>query len=54
MKLRLLKIISLNFVVAMEDEEILFNWSKEICKYRLHYLFERKAKNFQIHKKHLD
>ncbi|MFJ5717512.1 DEAD/DEAH box helicase family protein [Neobacillus sp. NPDC093127] len=35
----------LNFDVAKEDEEILFYWTKEICEYRLHYHFERKAKN---------
>ncbi|WML56022.1 DEAD/DEAH box helicase family protein [Neobacillus sp. PS2-9] len=40
---------SLNFDVAKADEEILFNWTKEICEYRLHYHFERKAKNFQTH-----
>jgi hypothetical protein len=34
---------SLNFDVLAEDEEILFNWTKEICEYRLHYHFERKA-----------
>jgi superfamily II DNA or RNA helicase/HKD family nuclease len=34
----------LNFDVAPEDEEILYNWTKEICEYRLHYHFERKAK----------
>jgi superfamily II DNA or RNA helicase/HKD family nuclease len=42
-------IFKLNFDVAMEDEEILFNWTKEICEYRLHYHFERKAKNYQTH-----
>lgn len=35
----------LNFYVAPEDEEILYNWTKEICEYRLHYHFERKAIN---------
>jgi superfamily II DNA or RNA helicase/HKD family nuclease len=35
----------LNFDVAPEDEEILYNWTKEICEYRLHYHFERKAIN---------
>lgn len=35
----------LNFDVAKEHEEILFYWTKEICEYRLHYHFERKAKN---------
>jgi hypothetical protein len=33
----------LNFDVAPEDEEILYDWTKEICEYRLHYHFERKA-----------
>jgi superfamily II DNA or RNA helicase/HKD family nuclease len=33
----------LNFDVAREDEEILYDWTKEICEYRLHYHFERKA-----------
>lgn len=33
----------LNFDVAPEDEDILYNWTKEICEYRLHYHFERKA-----------
>lgn len=33
----------LNLDVAPEDEEILYNWTKEICEYRLHYHFERKA-----------
>ncbi|MCM3691491.1 DEAD/DEAH box helicase family protein [Neobacillus niacini] len=35
----------LNFDVALDDEEILYNWTKEICEYRLHYHFERKASN---------
>lgn len=33
----------LNFDVAPADEEILYDWTKEICEYRLHYHFERKA-----------
>ncbi|MHC0038806.1 DEAD/DEAH box helicase family protein [Pseudoneobacillus sp. C159] len=37
-------LFSLNFNVLPEDEEILHNWTKEICEYRLHYHFERKAK----------
>ncbi|MBT2728567.1 DEAD/DEAH box helicase family protein [Bacillus sp. ISL-75] len=40
-------VFRLNFDVAKVDEEILFNWTKEICEYRLHYHFERKAKNPQ-------
>lgn len=39
----------LNFDVSKEDEETLFNWTKEICEYRLHYHFERKARNPQTH-----
>ncbi|WP_286228511.1 DEAD/DEAH box helicase family protein [Neobacillus mesonae] len=35
----------LNFKVITEDEDILYAWTKEICEYRLHYHFERKAKN---------
>jgi superfamily II DNA or RNA helicase/HKD family nuclease len=37
-------IFSLNFDVIPEDNEILYNWTKEITEYRLHYHFERKAK----------
>ncbi|WML44344.1 hypothetical protein RCG20_00010 [Neobacillus sp. PS3-40] len=36
-------LFTLNFDVAEEDEKILFQWTKEICKYRLHYHFERKV-----------
>jgi len=32
------------FDVLPEDQEIVFNWTKQICEYRLHYHFERKAK----------
>lgn len=32
------------FDVRPEDEEIVFNWTKQICEYRLHAHFERKAK----------
>nr|WP_263327092.1 DEAD/DEAH box helicase family protein [Neobacillus sp. Marseille-Q6967] len=38
-------IFTFNFDVANEDEEPLYKWTKEICEYRLHYHFERKAKN---------
>lgn len=38
-------VFSLNFDILKEDEAILFNWTKEICEYRLHYHFERKAKS---------
>jgi superfamily II DNA/RNA helicase len=42
-------VFKLYFNVSREDEEILYNWTKEICEYRLHYHFERKAKNPQTH-----
>ncbi|MDR7236521.1 DEAD/DEAH box helicase family protein [Neobacillus drentensis] len=42
-------IFKLNFEVLNEDEKVLYNWTKEICEYRLHYHFERKARNPQIH-----
>jgi superfamily II DNA or RNA helicase/HKD family nuclease len=35
-------VFSLNFSIAKEDEEILYQWTKEICEYRLHVYFERK------------
>ncbi|MBV7504777.1 hypothetical protein KW850_05795 [Bacillus sp. sid0103] len=38
----------LNLEVAKEEEISLFNWTKEICEYRLHYHFERKGKNFLV------
>jgi hypothetical protein len=38
-------IFKLNFDVLKEDEATVFNWTKEICEYRLHYHYERKAKN---------
>ncbi|WP_066309416.1 DEAD/DEAH box helicase family protein [Bacillus sp. FJAT-29814] len=41
-------LFTLNFNVMKEDEDILFQWTREICEYRLHYHFERKAKNPQI------
>ncbi|OCA81263.1 DEAD/DEAH box helicase family protein [Pseudobacillus wudalianchiensis] len=31
--------------VEKEDEEILFEWTKQICEYRLHWYFERKGKD---------
>lgn len=34
-----------NFDVLDEDQEILYNWTKEIAEYRLHVHFERRAKN---------
>lgn len=35
-------VFSLSFSIAKEDEEILYQWTKEICEYRLHVYFERK------------
>ncbi|MFC4184369.1 DEAD/DEAH box helicase family protein [Saccharococcus thermophilus] len=37
-------VFSFNFSIAKEDEEILYQWTKEICEYRLHVYFERKNK----------
>ena len=34
----------LNFDIAEEDREMLYQWTKEICEYRLHQYFERKEK----------
>ena len=34
----------LNFDIAPEDQQLLFDMTKDICEYRLHYHFERKAK----------
>lgn len=39
----------LNFDVLKEDEDLLYVWTKEICEYRLHYHFERKANNPRFH-----
>ncbi|MDD9311793.1 DEAD/DEAH box helicase family protein [Cytobacillus firmus] len=36
-------IFKLAFDVDKEDEEILYNWTREICEYRLHWHFERKG-----------
>ncbi|MGJ7922923.1 DEAD/DEAH box helicase family protein [Neobacillus sp. LXY-4] len=36
-------VFTLNFDVVPEDQQILFDWTKEICEYRLHYHFERKG-----------
>jgi superfamily II DNA or RNA helicase/HKD family nuclease len=38
------EVFSLNLNILPEDEEIVYNWTKEICEYRLHYHFERNAK----------
>lgn len=35
-------IFKLNFDIVPEDNEILYNWTKQICEYRLHYYFQRK------------
>ena len=35
-------VFQLNFDIAEEDQEILFQWTKEICEYRLHQYFERR------------
>ncbi len=37
-------VFSLTFSIGPEDEEILYQWTKEICEYRLHVYFERKNK----------
>lgn len=42
-------IFRINFEVIKADETTLFNWTKEICEYRLHYHFERKARNPHTH-----
>lgn len=36
-------VFSLNFDIAPEESPILYRWTKEICLYRLHYHFEKKA-----------
>ena len=37
-------IFKLNFDVRPEDQRVLYNMTKDICEYRLHYHFERKGK----------
>lgn len=37
-------IFKLNFDIAPEDQHLLFDMTKDICEYRLHYHFERKAR----------
>lgn len=37
-------VFQLNLEVTKEHEDVLFQWTKEICEYRLHYHFERKAR----------
>lgn len=36
-------LFSLNFDMDHQDSPILYRWTKEICLYRLHYHFEKKA-----------
>lgn len=36
--------LSFGLQVDKEDEDVIFEWTKEICEYRLHYHFERKTK----------
>jgi superfamily II DNA or RNA helicase/HKD family nuclease len=38
-------LFTLNFDVLAEDQETLYNWTRQIAEYRLHVYFERKAKN---------
>ncbi len=38
-------IFKLEFQIEIEDEDKLFEWTKEITEYRLHYHFERKGKS---------
>jgi len=37
-------VFSLNFLVAPGDEDTLYNWTQQICEYRLHAYFERKGR----------
>ncbi len=37
-------VFHINIDVVIDDEETLFQWTKEICEYRLHFHFERKAR----------
>jgi superfamily II DNA or RNA helicase/HKD family nuclease len=37
-------IFTLKFDVAVEDADILYRWTKEVCEYRLHNHFERRGK----------
>lgn len=36
-------VFSINMDIQKEDEHLLFEWTKEICEYRLHTYFERKT-----------
>ncbi|MCQ6277607.1 hypothetical protein JMM81_22410 [Bacillus sp. V3B] len=37
-------VFQLHFDIVEEDREILYQWTKEICEYRLHQYFERRDK----------
>ncbi|WP_053363445.1 DEAD/DEAH box helicase family protein [Bacillus sp. FJAT-27251] len=37
-------VFRINFDIVPEDRDTVYDWTKEICEYRLHYHFERKAK----------
>lgn len=37
-------VFQIHIDVLEEDREILFQWTKEICEFRLHYYFQRKEK----------
>ena len=40
-------VFKLEFDVAEEHKEKLYEWTKEICEYRLHAYFERKEQGIQ-------
>ena len=46
-------VFQLHFDIAEEDQEILFQWTKEICEYRLHQYFERRDKGRVMRKNEL-
>ena len=35
-------VFQLHFDIVEEDQETLYQWTKEICEYRLHQYFERR------------
>jgi len=37
------KIFKLNFDIAQEDRSIVYEWTRQICEYRLHTYFEKKS-----------
>ena len=41
-------IFRIKFEVKEGEDQVLYDWTKEICEYRLHYHFEKKAKNPRI------